>query len=202
MRVLILTHERSGGMGLLMWLSAELTYDNKPHTCYHEPYNNSVGPSDLFSNHNVLVKEFPESIETKSQIPLNEFIDTFDYVIRLVRNNTYDASISSTYIVCPEIENNSVHNIYSVDKEWIDKNQKEISLKQTELENKVEKLKSINKGILVSYENIYDGKSDIALIKNYLNLSWLRFEEMLNNKYKLRDGKLYHTKIFPRKPLI
>lgn len=201
MRVLILTHERSGGMNLLMWLSTELSYDNKPHNCYHEPYNNPINPPDLFTDQNILVKEFPESIE-ENGYSLNEFMDTFDYVIRLVRNNTYEASISQTFMRSPERGNESVHNVYSVDKEWIDRNQIEILIRQTELDDKIERLKSIDRGILVSYENIYDGKSDIDLIKNYLNLGWLKFEELLNNKYKLRDGDPYRPKIKPKRPLI
>lgn len=202
MRVLILTHERSGGMNLLMWLSTELSYDNRPHDCYHEPYNNSSGPSDLFTNQNVLVKEFPEIIESNCQIPLHEFINTFDYVIRLIRNNTYDTSISQTFMGSPERGNESVHNIYDVDKGWIDRNQSEILTRQKELEDKIEKLKSIDKGILVSYENIYENKSDIDLIKDYIRLNQLKFEELLNNKYKLRGGRSYPPQISPKRPLI
>lgn len=201
MRVLILTHERSGGMSLLMWLSTELSHDNKPHDCYHEPHNNSSGPSDLFTNQNVLVKEFPKSIEENGH-SLHEFINTFDYVIRLIRNNTYDTSISQTFIMSPERGNNSEHEVYDVDKEWVERNQKEISKTQQEFEDKIEKLKSIDKGILVSYENIYEGKSDIDLIKNHLKLNWLRFGELLNNKYKLRGGKPVLTPLSPKRPLI
>lgn len=201
MRILILTHERSGGMNLLMWLLTELSYDNKPHDCYHEPFNNSSGPFDLYTNQNVVVKEFPEIIEGTGLL-LSEFINTFDYVIRLVRNNTYDTSISQTFMKSPERGNESVHNVYSIDDEWIKRNQTEIQTRQVELGYKIEKLKSIKEGILVSYENIYENKSDIDLIKSYLKLGQIRFEDLLNKKYRLRNGNPYRPPIKPKRPLI
>ncbi len=172
-------------MNLLMWLCKELSMD-----CYHEPYNNSLGPSDLLTKQNLIVKEFPDTIENNCTISFDEFVNTFDYVILLIRNNTYNASISATFMRSPERGDVHVHNIYTVDEKWIDKNQKEILIRQKELEDRIQKLKSINKGILVSYENIYEHKSDIDLIKKYLNIQTTKFVDILDYKYKLRDGKI------------
>ena len=44
MRLLILTHERSGGMSLLNWLGRELGLNS-----YHEPFNNPIKPLDILT---------------------------------------------------------------------------------------------------------------------------------------------------------
>jgi hypothetical protein len=184
MRILILTHERSGGMNLLMWLCKELSID-----CFHEPFNTSLGPPDLLNMENIIVKEFPENIKANCGIPLNDFISTFNYVIILIRNNTYETAISATFMRSPERGDGHVHNTYKVDSQWIEKYKEDISLKQKELEEKIKILKSIKNGLIVSHEEIYEKKTDIEKIKNYLKMESTKFTEMLSNKYKLRDGK-------------
>jgi hypothetical protein len=89
----------------------------------------------------------------------------------------------------PERGGVHVHNIYQIDSLWIEKNKKEILVKQQELEEKIKILKSIKNGLIVSHEEIYEKKSDIENIKNYLKIESTKFTEMLSSKYKLRDGK-------------
>jgi hypothetical protein len=191
MRILILTHERSGGMNLLMWLCREFSmgYYNEPFNCYHEPFNNSSEPPNLLKMENIIVKEFPERIKENFDTPINDFISTFDYVIILIRNNTYETAISATFMRSPERGKIHVQNVYNVDDLWIEKNKQEILLKQKELEEKIKFLKSIENGLVVSYENIYENTSDIENIKNYLKIKSTKFTEILNNRHKLRNGK-------------
>ena len=67
MRVLILTHPRSGGMSLLQYIKYELGYEE-----YHEPFfNNDNGLTEeqinreLFLKDNIIVKDFPFRIVEK-----------------------------------------------------------------------------------------------------------------------------------------
>jgi hypothetical protein len=79
---------------------------------------------------NIIVKEFPHHIEDWSTISLNEFIATFDYVIVLTRENTYEAAISSVFMSSKERGTEHAHAKYSIDETWIKKYKLDILLKQ------------------------------------------------------------------------
>jgi hypothetical protein len=185
MRLLILTHERSGGMSLMSWLQRELNLD-----CNHEPFNTNHGPTDILTQENIIVKEFPHHIETWCKISLNEFISTFDYVIVLTRENTYEAAISFVFMHSKERGTEDVHTIYTMNEEWIKKYQSDILLKQKELDNKIKILKNIPNGLQVTYERIYENTDDIKKISQYVGLKFIAHRDMLNNKYKLRNGEV------------
>ena len=164
MRLLILTHERSGGMSLLNWLKRELGLNS-----YHEPFNTNPGPADILTRENIIVKEFPHNIKDWCTMGLNEFISTFDYVIVLTRENTYEAAISSVFMGSKERGTEHAHTIYTMNDEWIEKYKSDILLKQKELDSKIEILK-----------NIYQ----------YVGLKFIEHRDMLNNKYRLRNGEI------------
>jgi hypothetical protein len=185
MRLLILTHERSGGMTLLNWLGRELGLNS-----YHEPFNTNIGPTDILTLDNIIVKEFPHHIEDWSTISLNEFISTFDYVIVLTRENTYQTAISSVFMSSKERGTEPAHTIYTINEIWIKNNQSDILLKQKELDSKVKILKNIPNALQVTYERIYENTDDIKEICQYVGLKFLEHKDMLNNKYKLRNGEV------------
>jgi len=116
MRLLILTHERSGGMSLLNWLGRELGLNS-----YHEPFNNPIKPLDILTLDNIIVKDFPHHIEDMCTMGLTEFISTFDYVIVLTRKNTYETAISSIFMGSKERGTEHAHTIYTINEEWIKK---------------------------------------------------------------------------------
>ena len=66
MRVLILTHPRSGGRSLLTWICNELGY-----WIYHEPTVDQYG--EVLSKKNIVVKDFPNRI-IDAGYNINEFI--------------------------------------------------------------------------------------------------------------------------------
>jgi len=185
MRLLILTHERSGGMSLLNWLERELALNS-----YHEPFNTNPGPADILTRENIIVKEFPHNIEIWCTISLDEFISTFDYVIVLTRENTYEAAISSVFMGSKERATEHAHTIYIMNDEWIEKYESDILIKQKELNSKIEILKNIPNGLQVTYERIYENTDDIKRIYQYVGLKFIEHRDMLNNKYRLRNGEI------------
>ena len=197
MRVLILTHERSGGMSLLNWLERELGLNS-----YHEPFNTNIGPTDILTLDNIIVKEFPHHIEDWCKISLNAFISTFDYVIVLTRENTYESAISSVFMGSKERGSEHAHTIYTMNEEWIKKYESSISIKQKELDGKIQILKNIPNALQVTYENIYENTDDITRIRQYVGLKFIVHRDMLNNKYRLRNGKFEIPKFFHHKRYI
>jgi len=185
MRLLILTHERSGGMTLLNWLGRELSLDS-----YHEPFNTNIGPVDVYMFDDIIVKEFPHNIKDWCTMSLNEFISTFDYVIVLTRENTYEAAISSVFMGSKERGTEHAHTIYTMNDEWIENHQLDILLKQKELDSKIEILKNIPNALQVTYERIYENIDDIQKIREYVGLKFITHKDMLNNKYRLRNGQI------------
>ena len=98
MRVLILTHPRSGGMSIMKFIFYELNYE-----FYHEPFfGNGDGMSDedintkLLVDDNIVVKDFPFRIEERGY-KLLDVISKFDKVIIHNRGNHRDVAISLTY---------------------------------------------------------------------------------------------------------
>ena len=196
MRLLILTHERSGGMSLLNWLQRELKLDS-----YHEPFNTNIGPVGILTMENMIVKELLHNIESWCTVGLNEFISTFDYVIVLTRENTYEAAISSIFMGSKERGTDHAHTIYTMNDEWIEKYKSDILLKQKELDVQIKILKNIPNTLQVTYENIYENTDDITKIYQYVGLKFVVNKDMLNNKYRLRNGKIgvpkfVHYKIY------
>jgi len=185
MRLLILTHERSGGMTLLNWLGRELGLNS-----YHEPFNTNIGPVDVYMFDDIIVKEFPHNIKDWCTISLDEFISTFDYVIVLTRENTYEAAISSVFMGSKERGTEHAHAIYTMNDEWIEKYKSDILLKQKELDSKIEILKNIPNTLQVTYERIYENTDDIKKIYQYVGLKFIEHRDMLNNKYRLRNGEI------------
>ena len=119
MRLLILTHERSGGMSLLNWLGRELGLNS-----YHEPFNNPIKPLDILTLDNIIVKDFPFRIVEKG-FNVGDVISKFDKVIIHNRGSHRDVAISLSYF---EVTNNGnkMHVPYKVDDEWIKENESEI----------------------------------------------------------------------------
>ena len=83
MRVLILTHPRSGGFSLLKYIVNELKYSQ-----FHEPFNNLTNVeinSKLLVMDDIVVKDFPHHIESKGY-NLFDVISKFDKIIPLSKS--------------------------------------------------------------------------------------------------------------------
>ena len=201
MRVLILTHPRSGGMSLLQYIKYELEY-----TEYHEPFfGNGNGLTDeqinteLFVNDNIIVKDFPFRIKERGY-DLMDVISKFDKVIIHHRGNHRDVAISLTYFQYGYGSN--LHETYKVTDKWIKDNEDKIEqmmVNTKEMFSTIENMK--DEGYLrTSYDGIYNDKSDIPRLLKYLNIYDPIYLDIIDKRHKLQNGEvgMGNVKIRPK----
>jgi hypothetical protein len=175
MRILVLKHRRAGGFNLSQWIASELQLHH-----YHEP----LGEDNPFNRHNaeralyggnVVIEEIPESIK-EFGLDYEEYLNTFDKIICLTRNDIKECAISlQTFIRKDKYEQ---YNIINTD--WLNLNQSEFNLNEEYLnKSKIEILNVIN-GLQVTYEDIFETKKDVQEVVNYLGMNKLRYIETLN----------------------
>lgn len=185
MRILIITHPRSGGKSLLDWISKETGYHG-----YHEPALDDKDLMNIISTRdNILVKTFPFFLH-EHNINIEEFSGTFDKVICHVRENILDVAISLSHANQRDDENHTKwHNTYQVDEEWIKKNKNDIDdfTYHTELSyNQIMKL-DID-CLRTTYDGIYENKTDIDKLISYLEIPKPLHLDRLDKRHRLRNG--------------
>jgi hypothetical protein len=186
MRVLVLTHPRSGGFNFTLWLSNELRL-----TFYHEPFHpQHLTHSEVLTLDNIIVKDFIDNIKDNCSIGLDEFISTFDKVIVLTRENTYETAISFVFSYSKERNDEWVHSKYTIDDNWIEKYKKDIDWFEKQMYNEIESLQKIPNSLQVTYEGIYENTDDIEKTSKYVGLEYMMYSDMLSSKYKLRNGEI------------
>jgi hypothetical protein len=200
MRILILTHERSGGFSLTNWLSNELNVD-----MYHEPFNRFTIDLNIFDNPDCVVKVFPK-IPIFFNITISDFIESFDKVIIHKRKNLIDTSISLAYIKKTQSDTNvSYHNTYKVDDDWLKNNDLLINEQLESIKNFDEDIKNLEfkDYINTTYEGVFNTREDIIKIKKFLNLKdELKWLDWIDNKRRLRGGKFGINGVKIKKELI
>jgi hypothetical protein len=195
MRILILTHERSGGMSLMSWIANE-----KNFTTYHEP---NLSDPDLkkiiLTEDNIVVKTFINFIEPNE---INKFIDSFDKVIIHKRVNVKDTSLSILY--AENTKNYKMHNQYIIDDEWIKGNNDKINHYIKFYKEKNDYLDSFYnpKYIKTTYESVYYDGEDVKVIKDYLQIYDPVWLDMLNNKRRLQNNTNVFDKPVKKRKLI
>ena len=191
MRVLILTHPRSGGMSLLQYIKYELEY-----TEYHEPFFGNVNGltdeqinTELFVNDNIIVKDFPFRIK-KRGYDLMDVISKFDKVIIHHRGSHRDVAISLTYF--QENDGNNIHKTYKVTDEWIKDNEDKIEQMMVDTKQIFYEIQSIKNEdcIRTTYDGIYNDKSDIPRLLKYLNIYNPRYLDILDKRHRLQNGDI------------
>ncbi len=202
MRVLIITHPRSGGFSLTLWLSKELGCN-----FYHEPFNvESKNEIDfnVFVDKNCVVKIFPYEFQ-KFDIDFKNFIDTFDKIIIHERDNDMDIAVSLAWTVLNNKNPEDWHETYETNEKWFDENKTLIESKLNDVKYfkiDIEKLK--NKDFLkTTYDEIFENKNDVQKILDYIGHKntpkWLDY---LDGKRKLRNGTIGMNNIKIKKEII
>jgi len=191
MRVLILTHPRSGGMSLLQYIKYELGY-----TEYHEPFfGNGDGLTDeqinteLFVKDNIIVKDFPFRIKERGY-NLIDVLSKFDKVIIHHRGNYRDVAISLTYF--QENDGNKIHKTYKVTDEWVKDNEDNIELMLEHTNETFDQLENFNdeRYLKTTYDGIYNDKSDIPRLLKYLKIYDPLYLDILDKRHKLQNGDI------------
>ena len=181
MKVCIVAMARSGGYGLGKWISTELN-----HTYYHEPIYNGLSTE----GDNIVVKCLVNELENNTQC--ETYLNGWDKIIGLVRENERECAISQTYAV----EKGEWRKAYELNDEWISEREnvikgfEEWAVKRREW---VEKLNVFT----ISYEGIYNEGNDIKRLLEYLNIEEPKYLHLLDSSNRLRK-----TKSGKKKPLI
>ena len=180
MRILIITHPRSGGTILGKWLSEELGYDFINEPDYE--YANDKVKNAAKSQDNVVVKIFPYRF-TQNNIDVLSFIKTYDKVICHLRSNPLDVAISLTH---SKITRNFNYT-YEIDNEFLELNKEMISNQIEVVKNfYYQDIKKYNdvKSLYTTYDGIFNSGEDVSKIMNYLNINELKHNDLIGNDKK------------------
>jgi hypothetical protein len=181
MRILIISPQRTGGNVFSKWLSLELSYK----WC-HEPFNINNNLLDKISYYmevdNVVMKLNP--FEWREQYDDKTLYNSFDKIIGLTRNNILDSAIS--YVKA--VETNNFTKKYLVDDEWIVNNDEIIKNNFNQLSELNYFVKGIENTLQVTYEGIYQNKTDIEKLKKYIGIDDLKYIGMIDNKNRYRNN--------------
>jgi hypothetical protein len=200
MRVLILTHPRSGGMSLLQYIKYELGYEE-----YHEPFfgdGNGLTEEqinrELFLKDNIIVKDFPFRIVERG-FNVGDVISKFDKVIVHHRGSHRDVAISLTYF--QENDGNQIHKPYKITDEWIKDNEDKIQQMMKDMEEMYNDVQNISYDncLRTSYDGIYmepvlngvyKDKSDIPKLLRFLNIYNPLYLDILDKRHRLQNGDI------------
>lgn len=196
MRILILTHPRSGGLSLMNYIGNELNY-----TQYHEPFNyltNEDINTKVLMEDNIVVKDFPNHIINKGN-NLNDVVSKFDKVIIHHRGNHRDVAISLAYFQYGYGSN--LHETYKVTDEWIKDNERwiqEITVDMEQMSYLLQNMES-NDCMRTTYDGIYmepmvngiiNDKSDIPKLLKYLRIHNPFHLDILDKRHRLQNGDI------------
>lgn len=202
MRILIITHPRSGGMSLMKFISHELNYE-----FYHEPFfGNDDGLSDedinskLLVDDKIVVKDFPFRIEERGY-DLLDVMSKFDKVIIHYRDNHEDVALSLSYFYSTS-KGNKMHLPYKITDEWIKENEDVIRKMTDETKSMFYSIQNIPCDVCLrtTYDGIYNDKSDIDKLLKFLNIVDPRYLDILHNRHRLQNGDIGmdHVNVKPK----
>ncbi len=190
MRILIVGGSRVGGTRIGEWLSYELgiEYIHEPSAMWRRELGIEQNKRKLHTDitDSVIVKVFPgKELETILRENGN-----WDKIIGLVRNNEEECAQS---IVRAE-NTNEWHKDYNITNEWLKENEDGINdalIRVREWRDSV-----VNNPLIecqISYEGIYETKSDRDILKEYLNVKEWVWERILNPEFRYRKDKVKGT---------
>jgi hypothetical protein len=171
-RILIVAMGRSGGYNLGMWLSKELDYK-----FIHEPKINNLDEA----GYNIVTKY----LITEWEVQKNPLLYRYDKIIGLIREGDRECAISQ----CWAEQKNQWRNNYTITDEWITENESYINEMEDWVKRKRESLLSIKQlGLVVSYEGIYERKTDIQKILNYVGIKETKYMHLMDESNRLRSN--------------
>jgi hypothetical protein len=193
MKVLIITHQRSGGRSLTNWISNEMKL-----TMIHEVFNNDMSPELIkktYTEDNIAVKVICEKLRRR-YVDVYDLAQRFDKVICHTRENDMDTAISVVYqLLNPQsgLENPSWHEIYKIDDKWLSNNQEMLDKELEWMQTSRKEIDELNLDCLrTTYEDVYETKKDIPKLIEYLELNGepLYYLDILDKRHKLKNGDI------------
>jgi hypothetical protein len=179
MRILIVTHPRSGGRSLTKWIAYELGCEFI-HEPYHTVYTHMEDLNKMYQSKDIVVKILYHDIDDIMNI--DNFINSFDKIICLTRKNTFNAAISLTKAQ----ESEKWHDNYEINSEWITNNIVNIKKNHSDINHAEGKIIEFPY-FQVTYENIYEKTGDIKELKNFLGIKRLKgVKKFLDNKLRYK----------------
>jgi len=187
MRIAIISHHRSGSTMFSRWLSFELGYSLilEPYNIDDWNKNREYNIQNALKQENVIVKYLYNQFNNQTEI--DEVLNNFDKIILLIRKNEKESAISAVYAS----ENKKFHSTYFIDDNWIHNHIALIENQIINLNILKDKIKNIPTGLLVTYENIFEEKTDIDKIKNYIGLNVFKhnYSHLIDTNLRYRNNK-------------
>lgn len=182
MKILIIAPPRVGGRIFSRWLSLELNH-LWVHEPFHNHYNIKLDYDKVFENRNIVVKiNFDEWSKIYEQ---NIFFSKFDFIIGMTRQNIVESSISFVKAV----EDDNFTKNYIIDDDWINKNKNLIDNQNLIYEKLFNQIKKIENSLQITYEGIFENKSDLELIKNQFGIQNFTYDHVINQSNRYRNNK-------------
>jgi hypothetical protein len=176
MNICILSYGRTGGTTFCNWISKELSKEYI-HEPYH-PYNLEKYGNVDFSNSNFIIKMEPEHLEN---------IKGEKITIGLIREDISNCAISHLHAT----ETNNWHNPYSITENWIVFNKSKLEVISERISSENNKIRKMNYDITLTYEGLFENKTDIPKICNFLNIENPKHIEDMNVSRKYRKNLDY-----------
>jgi len=188
MRILILTHPRSGGSTFLAWISSELEIQS----C-QEPIMNPNVPDDVWNPQmypNVCIKEHIHRF-TDAGLDIQEIINGFDKVIFHTRRDLEEAAISRA----KQAESGESNLVYHMDPEWKETHSGQILSARREISDFRDSISFQQslcevEHISTTYCGIYREFTDIPIILKFLAISDPHWLDIIHPKRRLQNGDL------------
>lgn len=186
MKILVLSHTRSGSTVFCKWLSKELNIELDETQYHYKTFNT------LFNKDKIIIKIVIEEYD-----PPNEIVEKFDKVICITRENSIESAISFVNADTKA----EWHVTYKLTNEWIDSNKDKIIKRVYIFQHLKKHLK--NKDLFqITYENIYINKVDIDRVLSYLHIEKPKHLDMLDYGKKYRTDTFTLNYDFKRKNII
>jgi hypothetical protein len=180
MKILIVAYARTGSTTITKWIAKSLKYK-----AVYEPFNKKM-PERYNGGDNIVVKEIYNHLKDNNNI--EEFIQLFDKVICLTRDNEIDVSISILYATRNEMV--SWHTPYIISDDWLNNNKHNILVNTNTINEIQTKIKNIPNTLQITYEGIFNTKEDINRVKEYIGIETDAYDFLLDNKFRYRNRKI------------
>ena len=168
MKILLISNGRCGSHSVLEWLSENLNLG-----IITELEDNNL--RDDF-----VVKRSPDNVND---------INQYDFVIKLYRENVISCSESNHWA----INHHSWHTNYEIPYEYLVENNNEIKEMVVDFTNENEKIRNIDVGLLVTYEEIFMDKTGEEKMENHINFkSKIKLDTDIKKTRKLNLNRSTH----------